>query len=169
MPDGQTDVVQVGRQRRIKLLADVPEGSALAFRLGQDGIDDIATFHTRLEQALESRCIGLGIGTLGLGNHVIRMIGTQWQGMTTLTAYRGDVGIPHDLEGAQRASKVCLQSAELPRYGIEGSAGKHRRVAAAGLGIESHHNARNHAERAFAANKQLLEIVAGVVFQHLVH
>ena len=77
--------------------------------------------------------------------------------------------LPHDFEGAQRAARGAAQMSQQRRDCVEAIQPHKPRAHAVHARPEPQHGAGDHAQRALAADKQLLEVVAGVVFQHAVH
>ena len=75
---------------------------------------------------------------------------------------------PHDLEGAHRAADLLFQPAQ--QRDDLGEAGKREQgaVVAPRTSLEPQHDAGDDSESAFGAHEQVLQVVAGVVLDHLV-
>src|SRR3546814_7580620 len=93
---------------------------------------------------------------------------THRRAMKTWLGDVAEVVAPHHLERTELAAERALQPLQQLRDLVEARQRNERAVAAAGRFFEPHDHARDDAERAFAADEQLLEVIAGVVLQHAV-
>ena len=92
----------------------------------------------------------------------------QWRPQTRNPGRHEVIEIgPHDLEGHERTAqpfKPCQQR----NSSVRAREGAKCGVVARRAGMQAQHGPRDDAQRALRANKQLLEVIARVVFQHFV-
>ena len=74
--------------------------------------------------------------------------------------------VPHQLKRRQRGRKALLQLAQQSNGTGEVGQGHQRTHARPRDGAQHQDGARNDAQRAFAAYEEVLEVIAGIVFEH---
>ena len=78
------------------------------------------------------------------------------------------VTVPHDLERTQRPAEFPAHEMQEPYHVLERLQRDQRGAAALRFGEQAQYRTRDDAQRAFGADKQVFQVVSGVIFQHLV-
>ena len=141
--------------------------SALRLRhaLGDHGVAHAALFHGGLQQALELRArMGLGLVVRVLQHHAPgRLLPEGHALLREVLDHQAERELAHDLEAGQAGAQVLVRQAQqLDRVFQRGHGGQGRQLRLRQR-IELHGGAGDHTQRAFGADEEVAQVVAGVV------
>ena len=155
--------------RQRNALADMPQLMGLCQAFGYHGVDHAAVFKRQLQQMLKAQAgVLLGFAVAVFQQHavgrLVAHVGKRYAQLRHVLDDQRQCKLAHHLKTRQARTQMLVRQAQQAHgclhAGHGGKGGELRRR----LGEQLHGGSGDDAQRAFAANEQIAQVVAGVVF-----
>ena len=149
-------------------LADMPQVMGLGQVLRHHGVDHAAVFKGQLQQVLEAQaCMLLGLAVAVLQQYAVgRFVAHVGKGHAQLRHVLDDQAqrkLAHDFKARQSRAQMLVRQAQQAHGGLHGGHGGKGGELGGRLREQLHGGCGDDAQRAFAADEQVAQVVAGVV------
>ena len=152
--------------RQGNALAYVPQLVGLGDAFGHHGIGHAAVVHGGFQQLLELAArMGLVLVVAVFQQHAVGRVAPQGHALLgVMFVHQAQCKLSHHLEARQARTQVAVGQAQQSDGGVQGGHGSPSGQVGFGRRAKFQAGSGDDAQRAFAAHKQVAQVIAGVVF-----